>query len=145
MEENIGLLKHIIRNTKSLSIFVDNDVFYYEFEKEVIIQFNHFVNSSYYYLLMVYPVIFMHISYYIIFKKFIYGSDSIFDFVDIFFHHQKKNNIKYIEMLTAIYGKMNSFNAIEYESGFVIDKEYNSDNSENINSLINKMSEIGLS
>jgi hypothetical protein len=137
MSEHIELLKHIISKSKSLSIFVDNDVFYYEFEKEVINQFNYFINSSYYYMLMIYPVIFMQISYYIIFKKFIYGSDSIFDFIDIFVHYQKRTHIKYIEMLTAIYGKINSFN----ETGVGIDKEYNS---ENINSLINKMSDIEL-
>lgn len=110
MNENIELLKHIIYKSKSLSIFIDNDVFYNEFEKEVISQFNHFASSSYYYLLLFYPVIFMHISYYITFKKFVYGSDSIFDFTDIFIHYQKKNNIKYIEMLTTIYGNINSFN-----------------------------------
>jgi hypothetical protein len=132
MSEHIELLKHIISKSKSLSIFVDNDVFYYEFETEVINQFNHFVNSSYYYMLMIYPVIFMHISYYVIFKKFVYGSDSIFDFVDIFFHYQKRNNIKYIEMLTAIYGKMNSFDT----------EKLITNNTDNIEELIHKMENI---
>ena len=138
MTEHIELLKHIISKSKSLSIFVDNDVFYYEFEIEVINQFNHFVNSQYYYMLMIYPVIFMHISYYVIFKKFVYGSDSIFDFVDIFFHYQKRNNIKYIEMLTAIYGKMNSFDTekiITYNTN-------NTNNTDNIEELIHKMENI---
>jgi hypothetical protein len=131
MSEQIELLKHIISKSKSLSIFVDNDVFYYEFEREVINQFNNFVNSEYYYMLMIYPVIFMHISYYIVFKKFIYGSDSIFDFIDIFFHYQKRNNIKYIEMLTAIYGKINSFN-----------DEISNTNTNNIEELIHQMNNI---
>ena len=137
MSENIQLLKHIISKSKSLSIFVDNDVFYYEFEREVINQFNNFVNSEYYYMLMIYPVIFMHISYYIVFKKFIYGSDSIFDFVDIFFNYQKRNNIKYIEMLTAIYGKINSFN--DEISNTNTDNAYNT---HKIDELINQMNNI---
>jgi hypothetical protein len=136
MIENIELLKHIISKSKSLSIFVDNDIFYYEFEKEVINQFYNFVNSQYYYMLMIYPVIFMHISYYIIFKKFVYGSDSIFDFMDLFIHYQKRNNIKYIEMLTAIYGKMNSFD------NEILKTHTNTDNTDNIGDLINKMNNI---
>ncbi len=135
MTEHIELLKHIIHKSKSLSIFVDNDVFYYEFEREVINQFNHFINSEYYYMLMIYPVIFMHISYYIVFKKFIYGSDSIFDFIDIFFHYQKRNNIKYIEMLTAIYGKINSFDT----KTLTTDNTYNT---HKIDELIHQMNNI---
>ncbi len=127
MNENIELLKHIIYKSKSLSIFIDNDVFYNEFEKEVISKFNHFASSSYYYLLLFYPVIFMHISYYITFKKFVYGSDSIFDFIDIFIHYQKKNNIKYIEMLTTIYGNITSFNDISFNDNIKQTKNTNMD------------------
>ena len=108
IDEHIKLLNIILPTTRILFKFDEYSC--KQFEDDVIKQFNYYRTSSYKHLINIYPVHFMHISFYDIYQKYGFSSHGIIELQYFFKMYQPNPDTKYSQMVSIIYSKLKSYN-----------------------------------
>ena len=84
-----------------------------DFDVEIKKRFHEYFSSSYNYLVELYPVYFMHISFYDKYIEYGYGSVNIFYFNYYFMPYQSHLNLEYYILLKYLYNKVKGFNLVD--------------------------------
>ena len=108
IDEHIKLLNIILPTTRILFKF--DEYYCKQFEDDIIKQFNYYRTSSYKHLINIYPVHFMHISFYDIYQKYGFTSHGIIELQYFFKMYQVNPDTKYSQMVSTIYSKLKSYN-----------------------------------
>ena len=108
IDPHIKLLNIILPSTRILFKFDEYNC--NKFELDVMNQFNYYRASSYKHLINIYPVHFMHISFYDIYQKYGFSSHSIIELQYFFKMYQVNPDTKYSQMISIIYSKLKSYN-----------------------------------
>ena len=102
MDKYICILYQIL--SKSAEHFLNDD-----FDKEIVQRFSDYFNSSYNYLVEMYPIYFMQIAFYDKYIEHGYGCVNIFYFNNYFMPYQNHQYHKYNILLVNIYNKVKGF------------------------------------
>lgn len=125
LDQHIKLLNIILPTTRILFKFDEYSC--EKFELDVINQFNYYRASSYKHLINIYPVHFMHISFYDIYQKYGFSSHGIIELQYFFKMYQPNFDKKYSQMVSTIYSKLKSYN-------------YNHSSIDDLTSMLNQIS-----
>jgi len=125
LDQHIKLLNIILPTTRILFKFDEYSC--QKFELDVINQFNYYRASSYKHLINIYPVHFMHISFYDIYQKYGFSSHGIIELQYFFKMYQPNFEKKYSQMVSTIYSKLKSYN-------------YNNSSIDDLTSMLNQIS-----
>jgi hypothetical protein len=118
MDQYVHILYDIL--SKTADHFLHED-----FDKEIIQRFYDYYNSSYSYLVQMYPVYFMQISFYEKYIQYGYGCVNIYHFNYYFMPYQKHQQPKYHILLTNLYRKVKWFDPVDDLSDQMFDISLN--------------------
>jgi hypothetical protein len=92
-----------INSINSSSFFViNNNNFSGDFYQSVITYFNSYLSSKYIYLVEMYPVHFMHLSFYDVYRDTYHQCSDINSFSHFFIPYQTQSGIKYKKFITLL-------------------------------------------
>ena len=138
IDEHIKLLNIILPTTRILFKF--DEYSYKEFEDDIVKQFNYYKTTSYKYLINIYPVHFMHISFYDIYLKYGFASHGIIELQYFFKMYQSNPDTKYSQMVSIIYSKLNSYNPIDNLSSMFNQISINYNPIDDLSLMLNQIS-----